>query len=104
MSTRTIRVGIAGHRGLAFAAGFRALPQVELAALCDIDNEALQREANAHEIEGRFTRYEDMLEHVDAVVVSTPMQLHAPQAIMALDAGKHVPSEVRAGGIHEHSS
>lgn len=34
---------------------------------------------------------------IDAVVVSTPMQLHVPQSIAALHAGKHVLSEVTAG-------
>ena len=34
---------------------------------------------------------------IDAVVIATPMQLHVPQAILALEAGKHVMSEVTAG-------
>lgn len=34
---------------------------------------------------------------IDAVVVSTPMQLHVPQTIAALQSGKHVLSEVTAG-------
>src|SRR4051794_5578188 len=33
---------------------------------------------------------------VDAVVVATPMPFHAPQAALALEAGKHVLSEVPA--------
>ena len=39
-----------------------------------------------------------MLERADleAVVVSTPMHLHAPQAIQALELGIHVYSEVSA--------
>lgn len=91
-----IRVGIAGQRGGAFLSGLRALPQVEVAALCEINETLLQEQAEKYDVPGRFTRFEDMLEAVDAVVVATPMQLHAPQAIAALNAGKHVLSEVTA--------
>lgn len=90
------RIGIAGRRGGAFLAGFRALPQAEVVALCDIDEAGLHQEADRQEIPERFTRFADMLDVVDAVVVATPMQLHAPQAILALQAGKHVLSEVTA--------
>jgi predicted dehydrogenase len=42
--------------------------------------------------------FEDMLESdIDAVVISTPMQCHVQQALLALEAGKHVMSEVTAG-------
>ncbi len=96
MSNGKIRVGIAGQRGGAFITGLRALPQVEVAALCEIDEARLTKQADEHSIPGRFTRFTDMLDAVDAVVVATPMQLHAPQAILALRAGKHVLSEVTA--------
>jgi predicted dehydrogenase len=56
----------------------------------------LREQAEKHDIPGRFTRFTDMLDAVDAVVIATPMQLHAPQAITALMAGKHVLSEVTA--------
>jgi len=95
MSTR-IRVGIVGHRGLAFADGLKALPQIDLCALCDIDEAGMNRTADKHDIAGRYARFDDLLENVDAVVVSTPMQLHAAQSVRALEAGKHVLSEVTA--------
>jgi predicted dehydrogenase len=96
MKNGKLRVGIAGRRGISTAGGFRALPQAELTAMCDVDEARLNQDADQHEIPQRFTRFADMLDHVDAVVVSTPMQLHAPQAVMALKAGKHVLSEVTA--------
>ena len=45
-----------------------------------------------------YQSYEQFLAqaNVDAVVLSTPLQLHAPQALQALAAGKHVLSEVIA--------
>ena len=91
-----MRIGIAGQRGAAFASALRLQDGVELTALCNIDAETLTRQADAMEIPQRFTSYLAMLDVVDAVVVSTPMHLHAPQAIAALAAGKHVLSEVTA--------
>lgn len=90
------RVGIAGRRGAAFYAGLRAIPGVRLEALCDLDAQWLEREAREHQVPKTFERYTDMLDHVDAVVVATPMQLHAIHTILALDAGKSVMSEVTA--------
>lgn len=92
-----LRIGIVGRRGTAFLGGFRALEeQAQVVALCDVDEAGLNREADKHSIEKRFTRFADMLDSVDAVVVATPMQLHVPQAVLALQAGKHVLSEVTA--------
>lgn len=95
MSER-LRVGIVGPRGLAYASGFRALPGVELVALCDINADVVREQAARHEIGQTFTRLENMLNAVDAIVLATPMHLHVPQAIVALNAGKHVLSEVTA--------
>ncbi|GAB4456977.1 MAG: Gfo/Idh/MocA family oxidoreductase [Armatimonadaceae bacterium] len=91
-----IRVGIVGQRGNAFVAGLRAHPSAEMTAFCEINEPRLQELGAKHGVENLFTRYEEMLDHVDAVVVATPMQLHAEQAIQALHAGKHVLSEVTA--------
>jgi predicted dehydrogenase len=96
MASSKIRIGIAGRRGGAFITGLRALPQVELAALCELDEATLNQQANEHGVEGRYTDFTQMLDAVDAVVIATPMQLHASQAIEALHAGKHVISEVTA--------
>lgn len=90
------RIGIAGRRGAAFYAGIRAIPEADLVALCVLNEDWLQSEQQAHAIPKTFTRYEEMLDHVDAVVVATPMQLHAPHVILALQTGKHVMSEVTA--------
>lgn len=96
MKQRKLRVGIVGQRGGAFLAGLRAQPRVEVAALCETDPLRLQVQADEHDIPGRFAHFADMLDAVDAVVIATPMQWHAPQSILALRAGKHVLSEVTA--------
>ncbi|QHW35532.1 Gfo/Idh/MocA family oxidoreductase (plasmid) [Paenibacillus rhizovicinus] len=94
----TIKVGIVGARGLSTLQGFRCIADVEIAALCDLDGDYVKEAAAKHGIPHTYRVFEDMLDSdIDAVVVSTPMQLHVPQAIAALQAGKHVLSEVTAG-------
>ncbi|MFC5407580.1 Gfo/Idh/MocA family protein [Cohnella soli] len=95
---KKIKVGISGARGLSTMIGFKACPEVEVVALCDLDESLLTEAAQRFDIPNTYRIYDDMLESdLDAVVVSTPMQLHVPQTLAALDAGKHVMSEVTAG-------
>lgn len=94
-----IKIGIAGTRGLSTLMGLKAIEDVEIAAMCDLDEKHL--EESAEKIGGnikKFRVFDDMLEtDIDAVIIATPMQCHVPQAIAALEAGKHVMSEVTAG-------
>lgn len=93
-----LKVGIVGARGLSTLRGFKAMPDVEVVALCDLDEIFLNEQAANHNIPYTYRVYEDMLESdIDAVIVATPMHLHVPQSIQALEAGKHVMSEVTAG-------
>ncbi len=96
---KTLRVAVAGGpRGSSFVPALRALGDTEIAALCDRNAETLGRAADAAGVERRYTDYEEMLdrERPDAVVVATPMPLHVPQAVAALERGVHVLSEVPA--------
>ena len=94
----SIKIGIAGQRGLVYMPGFIDMDGVEVTAFCDLDQTTLNRRADEFGIKNRFRVYEDMLESdINAVLIATPMQLHASQALTALDAGKHVLSEVTAG-------
>lgn len=93
-----LKIGIAGARGLSTLLGFQAIDGVEVTAICDLDAALLQEVSETHHIPHTYRIFEDMLESdIDAVVIATPMQCHVPQAIAALDAGKHVFSEVTAG-------
>ena len=97
MKRATLRVGLVGARARAFVVGLRALPDVEVTALCDADPTVLARLGDEHGIGQRFTDFEAMLgANLDAVVVATPMHLHVPHSVMALAAGKHVLTEVTA--------
>jgi predicted dehydrogenase len=98
MRENIIKIGIAGARGLSTVMGFNALPGVKIEALCDLDADLLANKAKEHDIPKTYRVYEDMIESdIDAVVVATPMQCHVPQVLAALEAGKHVMSEVTAG-------
>ncbi len=93
-----LKIGIAGARGLSTMLGFKALADVEVVALCDLNQELLNEQCARHNIAHQYRVFDDMLESdIDAVVIATPMQCHVPQAIAALEAGKHVLSEVTAG-------
>jgi len=94
---RPLRIGVVGRRGEAMIQAARAIPEIEITAYCDIDESLLRAMSERHGITQTFTRYEKLLEtDIDAVVVATPMHLHASQAVAALNAGKHVLSEVTA--------
>lgn len=93
-----IKVGIVGARGLSTILGFQSIPNVKVEALCDLNESFLKEQAEKYNIPKVYRVYEDMLEtDIDAVVVATPMQCHVPQVLQALEAGKHVMSEVTAG-------
>lgn len=93
-----LKIGIVGARGLSTLLGFAAIQDVQIAALCDLDETLLQKESAAHGIPNTYRVFEDMIDSdIDAVVIATPMQCHVPQALAALEAGKHVLSEVTAG-------
>ena len=93
-----IKIGIAGVRGLSVMSAFDDIEDAQVTAFCDINEEALNEQSEKYKIPNRFRVYEDMLmSDIDAVIVATPMQLHVQQSIQALNAGKHVLSEVTAG-------
>lgn len=64
----------------------------ELVAVCDIVESSAQAFAKESGVPLVYTAFEDLIENpdIDAVYLSTPIVLHAPQSIQALRAGKHV--------------
>jgi len=91
-----VRVGIVGVGiGSYHAHAYSKLPNVEIAALCDIDADRARQVAERFGVPRIYTDYEAMLaeEKLDAVSVCTPNALHAPVAIAALEAGCHVLCE-----------
>jgi predicted dehydrogenase len=84
-------------RGNAVGVEFARTPNVEVGYLCDVDSRVLQKRVtefgalpnNAPRGVGDFRRVLDDKD-VDAVLIATPDHWHAPMAILALAAGKHV--------------
>ncbi len=91
-------VGAAG-RGASFRAAFDAHPLTRIHAVCDVRQDTLEEAARVLGATEMYTDYDEMLatSEIDAVVIGTPMQFHAPQAIAALERNIHVLSEVTAG-------
>ncbi|HTU26990.1 MAG TPA: Gfo/Idh/MocA family oxidoreductase [Pirellulales bacterium] len=86
--------------GLGFGAEFIPIyqrhPLANMYAICQRNPEKLKQIGDAFGVEKRYARYEDVLADpaVDAVHINTPIPDHAPQAIAALKAGKHVACTV----------
>jgi len=86
--------------GLGFGAEFIPLyqrhPHANMYAICQRTKSKLDQIGDAFGIEVRYTDYEELLkdENIDAVHINTPIPDHAPQAIKALQAGKHVACTV----------
>lgn len=100
MTLESLNIGIVGAvgRGKSFKAALNAFPQVRVQAVCDVRADALsaaQADLGAREA---YLDYDDMLAKadLDAVVIGTPMQFHAPQTIAALERKLHVLCEVTA--------
>ena len=99
-----INVGIVGvcgaiGRGAYMTPTINAVPSLHVQALCDIDEEGLSQANDRLQVAETYTDYYQMLESSDlqAVFVATPMHLHVPYAVDALERGLHVLSEVPAG-------
>lgn len=87
----------ANSRGAFLAQAFAKLPDVEVGYICDVDSMVVEKNIAAVEkLTGKkpkgFTDVRKLLEEkdCDAIAVATPDHWHAPAALMAVQAGKHV--------------
>ena len=94
-----IRVGLAGVGRGGKLAPFIGAHGGEIAAVCDVNEDRLAAFAADLGVAATYTGYERMLDEakLDAVFIATPMDLHVPQSIAALERGLHVLCEVPAG-------
>jgi predicted dehydrogenase len=84
-------------RGMAHIAEFLAVPNVEIAYVCDVDSRALEKgvaavaKKQSRKPQG-VSDFRRILEEkdVDAISIATPNHWHAPATILACAAGKHV--------------
>ena len=87
-------VGV-GQFGRGFIQPFRDHPDVERIALCDIKADRLADRAKEFGITETYDSLDEICKSdIDALVIITQPWLHAPQAIQAMEAGKHVYSAV----------
>ena len=92
----TDAVGGVGGRGHQLIASLLQVPGVRIAALCDVDDSFLRREAQPLADRGnRVTTHRDMRRvfedrSIDAVVVATPNHWHGLATVWACQAGKDV--------------
>jgi predicted dehydrogenase len=84
-------------RGLSVGTNFASQKECELMYVCDVDNRAMDKCVNAVEktqgkkpkAEGDFRKaLED--KNLDLLIVTAPDHWHAPAALLAVSAGKHV--------------
>jgi len=96
---QVLKVGVIGVGGISYVhlGAYQKNEQAELVAISDISKEKLATAGEKYGVpaDRRFTDYKKMLKckDLDAVSVCTPNWLHAPVAIAALKAGKHVLTE-----------
>jgi predicted dehydrogenase len=93
-----LKLGLVGcSRGKGIVKVFGAHPRAEVTALCDLDAERTAELGKAFELpsDRLYTDYAEFLQKapLDAVIIATPIRLHAEQTVAALAAGKHVLCE-----------
>ncbi|MBI2887021.1 MAG: Gfo/Idh/MocA family oxidoreductase [Chloroflexi bacterium] len=101
MAERKLRIGIVGATpGVgwgprAHIPAYRALPEVELTAVCTAHPETARAAAEEFGIAEHYADYRELVRSpsVDAVAVVTRIVLHHPITAAALEAGKHVYTE-----------
>jgi 2-hydroxy-4-carboxymuconate semialdehyde hemiacetal dehydrogenase len=94
----TIKVALAGAGafGIKHLDGIQKIDGVEVVSLISRDLTKTQEVAQKYGIAHATTNLNDALaiKEVDAVILCTPTQMHAAQALACLDAGKHVQVEI----------
>ncbi len=101
MSEKIIKFGVVGlGRGTAIAINLFHIPGAKLIAVCDHNPAILASGYKELSEAGKcdpqqFSDYDEMLKtDIDAVIVATEAVYHVPIVVKALEAGKHVLSEI----------
>jgi predicted dehydrogenase len=94
----SIGVAIVGCGGITLQnhlPGLALCPDTKVTAICDTDVATLERARQESGVRVTSTRYEEVVgrDDVQAVIIATPNFTHAPIALAAIAAGKHVMCE-----------
>ncbi|HLS51933.1 MAG TPA: Gfo/Idh/MocA family oxidoreductase [Burkholderiaceae bacterium] len=96
--SKTINVALAGPGafGVKHLDGIKNIPDVKVVSLIGRRPEQTKEVAEKYGVEHTTTELSEALAlpEVDAVILCTPTQMHAAQAIEVLKAGKHVQVEI----------
>ncbi len=105
-SDKKLIAGVVGvrSRGLGLAKDIQSVDGITVGYVCDVDDEYLNRAAEEigklqDRKPAKFKDLRKMFEQkdLDVVFIATPDHWHAPAAILALEAGKHVYVEKPCG-------
>lgn len=97
-----IRIGLIGCGiiGNCHLESYKSIPEAEVVAICDINEEPLNATGEKYGISRRFTHIGKMLleSDIDAVDVCLHNNMHAPVSIAVMRAGKHCYCEKPMAG------
>jgi predicted dehydrogenase len=89
-----VRLGVigCGNQGKAHFRSLTSLPDAQIVYVCDVDQERLGMGVEMSGGAKPLSDFRRVLDDasIDGVTIATPDHWHAPIALMALDAGKHV--------------
>lgn len=93
------RIAVAGANGAFGTKHLEALAEIEDAEVTAVMATSMEKAngiADKFNVQLLFDDYQSLIDcdQVDGVILATPTQLHAAQAIAAMDAGKHVMIEI----------
>lgn len=91
-----LKVGVVGlSRGMGYYSTFSHYKETEVVAVCDSNEAKVKEIAQTNSVKSWYTDFKKFLEHdFDIAMIATPLPLHVSQTIQALEAGKHVLSEI----------
>jgi len=96
--TKTIKAALAGAGafGLKHLDGIKLIDGVEVISLVGRELDKTQEAARTYGVSHATTELSETLKlpGLDAVILATPTQMHAAQAIQCMEAGKHVQVEI----------
>ena len=92
MSELRVAVVGAGYWGPNLVRNFRASPHWDLVAVCDLDESRARKVIGPRSTVEAETSLARLLarDDIDAIAIATPARSHAPIALAAFEAGKHV--------------
>tara|TARA_Y100000385_G_scaffold291930_1_gene374150 strand:- start:18283 stop:19629 length:1347 start_codon:yes stop_codon:yes gene_type:complete len=99
VNDRILRVGLIGAKGMGWGNAKNAIKvkNVELVAICDVDQNVIKERSAEHYKDNfkklkTYSDYRDILSdnEIDIVIIGTPDHWHCKMFCDAIDAGKHV--------------